>query len=304
VFKQAKWLAVIQDNHWLVAKVKKHKQNLKIIRISEFNEEMDLSLRQWLLKEKVPLKHLNIAFSCPGVITRMITLPLLSRKDLDELLTEQVDQYFTLNIKDYIVDYRIVGIFEEDGRKRQQILLAALPRYQWELLWNILQEAGVKPKAVDLAADCLSRLYGKGQSLTIEDMAIINLDRERIEFVLLEKGLFFLYADTQLSLEELRQMPVGMQEVESNIMPVLRTLEEFMNFFAVRHFGKQIDHIYLTGEYADLPNLQDIFQVNLEIETSIGFPGGWQAGFGKQVQEYSKNWMKYGSLYGLALRED
>lgn len=414
MFKQAKWLAVIQGNHWVVAKVKKSKAKLKILKIAEYTMEMDssaeaslnllwdkeekvfdrassqrsnrtdtsaLSLRQWLQKEKVPLKRLNIAFSCPGVITRMITLPIIPGKDLNVLLTDQVDQYFTLNIEDYVVDYRIIDTFEEEGQKRQHVLLAALPRFQWEPLWNVLREAEVKPKTVDLSADCLSRLYGlisiesgklgqKEQPLAIEDIAIVDLGRERIEFVLLEKGLFFLYSDLMLSLEEIRQTlgsykeqnnsvkpvssdtaspmyqegigsfgvgdqglnedqientillisePVSYEsesseeysaeaylrsEVENALMPVLRMLEEFMNFFAAKHFGNPLNHIYITGEYADLPYIQEIFKVNLEIETNIGFPGGWKASFGKRTGKYSENWMKYGSLYGLALRED
>lgn len=387
MFEQAKWLAVIQGNHWVVAKVKKSKSKLKILKIAEYTMEMDsnvevsLNLRQWLQKEKVPLKRLNIAFSCQGVITRMITLPIIPLKDLKILLTEQVAQYFTLNIEDYVVDYRIIDTFEEEGQKRQHVLLAALPRFQWEPLWNLLREVGVRPKTVDLSADCLSRLYGqisiksaklvpKEQPLAIEDIAIVDLGRERIEFVLLEKGLFFLYSDLLLSLEELRQMLASYQEkmnsvepasletaslmdqadigssgvddqgfdedqientillkiepasyelesseeysseaylrseVELALMPVLRMLEEFMNFFAARHFGKPIDHIYITGEYADLPFLEEIFKVNLEIKTNIGFPREWKASFGKGAGEYRENWMKYGSLYGLALRED
>lgn len=369
MFEQPKWLAVIQGNHWVVAKVKKSKAKLKILKIAEYTMEIDtsaeasLSLRQWLQKEKVPLKRLYIAFSCPGVITRMITLPIIPGKDLNVLLTEQVDQYFTLNIEDYVVDYRIIDTFEEEGQKRQHVLLAALPRFHWEPLWNLLREAEVKPKTVDLSADCLSRLYGlisirtgkfdqKEHPLFIEDIAIIDLGRERIEFVLLEKGLFFLYSDLLLSLEELRQTLAGYQEqqnsvkaegldtassmhqedigsfsvepvsyelesseeysseaylrseVENALMPVLRMLEEFMNFFAARHFGNPLNHIYITGEYADLPFIQEIFKVNLEIETNIGFPGGWNVSFGKRAERYSENWMKYGSLYGLALRED
>lgn len=350
MFKQTKWLAVIQGNHWVVAKVKKSKAELKILKIAEYTMEVDtsveaslnllsqpdvatltssLSLRQWLQKEKVPLKRLYIAFSCQGVITRMITLPILPVKDLNSMLTDQVDQYFTLNIADYLVDYRIVDHFEEDGQKRQHILLAALPRFQWNQLWDIFKETGIRPKAVDLSPDCLSRLYGlisiktgkfdqKEQPLFIEDIAIIDLGRERIEFVLLEKGLFFLFSDLQLSLEGLRQMITGNQEesaqeaglqtalyteVENALMPILRMLEDFINFFSARHFGKTIDHIYITGEYADLPFLEQVFNNNFEIKTNIGFPGGWRASFGKRVNG-SEDWMKYGSLYGLALRED
>lgn len=403
MFGKPKWLAVIQENKWVIAKVQKNREKINIIKFTEYHIEPELldrieessdpagqkaggrlidakkfqttgssalKLMQWLNKEKIPLKRLQIAFSCQGVITRIITLPEIPQKDLNKLLTEQVAQYFTLNIEDYLVDYRVLDHFEEEGQKRQHVLLAALPKYQFAPLWKVLSETGIKPKLIDLSPDCLARLYGLK---SFDDIAIVDLGHERIEFVILEKGIFFLYSDLQLSLEELRETVGGFEkdkvyekpavsellnsidqesaevikvdepvssddqanpyensnmdpkllshdvesseeqystenflrsEVENALMPVLRTLEEFLNFFAARHFGKPVDHIYITGEYADVPFLEDIFQVNLEVETSIGFPGGWRPQFGKQAEAYSKNWMKYGSLYGLAIRKE
>ena len=171
MFKQKQWLAVVRGNHWVVAKVARRKLKLDILRLSEFRFEPELEsnsesvdgqehfegnvpvqkasfqgeqrlsggkkldlLKAWLHKNRVPLKKLRLAVSCPGVITRMITLPLMSYQDLDKLLTEQVEQYFTLNILDYVVDYRVLERLVEDGELRQRVLLVALPKYQWETL--------------------------------------------------------------------------------------------------------------------------------------------------------------------------
>ncbi|MCO5387022.1 MAG: hypothetical protein NHB14_15965 [Desulfosporosinus sp.] len=149
----------------------------------------------------------------------MITLPLMSTHDLDRLLTEQVDQYFTLNILDYVVDYRVLEHFKEDGEMRLRVLLAALPKYQWKKLWSEWEEIGFRPKVVDLAADGLARLYsqltlkGKNQANTAElgtplDLAIVDLSAERVEFILLEQGVFFLFSDLEVSLNELDQVAI------------------------------------------------------------------------------------------------
>ncbi len=299
-------------------------------------------IKAWLLKNHVPLNKLRLAVSCPGVITRMITLPLMAYQDLDKLLTEQVEQYFTLNISDYVVDYRVLKRFVEDGEVRQQVLLAALPKYQWETLWAEWQEIGFKPKVVDLAADGLARLYSQ---LTLKDkstnnpadleapldLAIVKLSADRVEFILLEQGVFFLYSDFEVSLDVLDQVTVTVNskgvgdepseaqedldlqtakldawaktEVEVTLRNVLQSLSEFFGFFAARHFGKSIDRIYLTGDYSDLPFIQEIFQSNLEIYTQVGFPNAWRPRFSKRTSALQKNGMKYGSLYGLALRE-
>ncbi len=385
MFKQKQWLAVVRGNHWVVAKVARRRNNLDILRLSEFRAEPELeaefepepepehgqqqlgendlvqkeslqegkrskggkksaSLRAWLRANRVPLNRLRVAVSCPGVITRMITLPIMSVQDLDKLLTLHVDQYFTINISDYVVDYRVLERLIEDGEKRQKVLLAALPKYQWEALWSEWKDIGFKPKVVDLAADGLARLYsrltpkGRSKTTTAEleathDIAIIELSADRVEFILLEHGVFFLYSDLEVSLDDLDQVATAVKrasqelghgkrrradspdlqtarlqawakaEIEITLSDVLKSVAEFFGFFAARHFGKAIDRIYLTGEYSDLPFIQDIFESNLDIPTQVGFPDAWRPSFSRRIRTLQKNEMKYGSLYGLALRE-
>lgn len=377
MFKQKQWLAVVRGNNWVVAKVARRKFKLDILRLSEFRaehecesedvqerrEENELSqkdgfqeekrlsggknselLKAWLHKNRVPIKKLRIAVSCPGVITRMITLPLMSVQDLDKLLTLHVDQYFTLNISDYVVDYRVLERLIEDGEMRQRVLLAALPKYHWEKLWSEWENIGFKPKVVDLAADGLARLYsqltlkGKSKKNTAEleaplDLAIVELSADRVEFILLEHGVVFLYSDLEVSLDGLDQVATAVKgttqelghgqreeaddsdlqtarlhewakaEIESTLENVLQSVSEFFGFFAARHFGKSIDRIYLTGDYSDLPFLQEIFESNLEVFTQVGFPDAWRPRFSRRIRTLQKNGMKYGSLYGLALRE-
>ena len=373
MFKQKQWLAVVRGNHWIVAKVARRKLKLDILRLSEFHAESQLEiepefnsesadgqkqlgenvlvqsggkkvdlLKAWLKKNHVPVEKLRVAVSCPGVITRMITLPLMSVQDLDKLLTEHVDQYFTLNISDYVVDYRVLERLIEDGEMRQRVLLAALPKYQWKTLWSEWENIGFKPKVVDFSADGLARLYsqltlkGKNKKNTTEleaplDIAIVELSADRVEFILLEHGVVFLYSDLEVTLDGLEQVAisvttqesgdgpsVGQQdldlqaaklyewaktEIETTLRNVLQTLAEFFSFFAARHFGKSIDRIYLTGDFANLPFLHEIFEKNLEVVTQVGFPNAWRPRYSRRIRRLQKDGMKYGSLYGLAFRE-
>ncbi len=426
--KAKKWLAVVRDEHWTLAKVLSRKGTLHVLRLSELElgdfvptkeagvggEPVETSieagpaartgaaardaalepaarLKLWLRREKVPLKQLRLAVSYLGVITRIIVLPKMSAKDLHILLTEHVDQYFTLNIEDYVVDYRVIEHFTEEEQERQKVLLAALPKPRWERFYQICLGAGFKPEVVDLAADSTLRLYAnlgqrrdtkrkvgsnegsakvRGETPGIEtragetspivatraenvatvnagkgsDWAIVDLNAGRVEFILLEQGKFFLYSDMELALEsvvdELYEYKIIRQrecapevlsegerlragelvlpgelllenrqeflrvELETALLPVLRTLEEFFNFFAARHFGKSIDQVFITGGYSDLPFLEELFTDNLGIEAQIGFPRGWRPRFKKKVRAYEEQWMRHASLYGLAFRED
>ncbi|TGE34195.1 pilus assembly protein PilM [Desulfosporosinus sp. Sb-LF] len=373
MFVRTQWLAYIQGKYWVIARVKRRKNEIHVLHLATFSEEIpeqeiDLlekqgdieapdiiveneenqylqRLKNWLKQEKVSVKKLKISVSIPGVITRIITLPIISKKYLDKLLTEEVAQYFTVNITDYVLDYRVLKYFEEDGQKRQLVLVAALPKQQWVSLWTLWEELGFSPRVVDLAADCLTRLYGRLGNLGQEtatvglgelgsDVAIIDLGNDRVEFLLLDQGTFFLYSDMQISLAALKSYAglscvtgdakkslieetepsddnadfgdtgrIRKQKTEDTILPVLQTLDQLFSFFAARHYGKRIDLVYLTGEYADRPFLPEIFKENIDIDTMVGFPDGWKPSFSEQTGD-SNNWMKYGSLYGLAMRED
>lgn len=343
MLSRKKWVAVINGNRWVMAKISRRKDKLTIHRLAEFNSsaesipeenEIDSSesvphsdidrqafvLKTWLRKNKVPLKKLEIALCCPGVITRMITLPQLSEKDLEKLLTEQVDQYFTLNITDYVVDYRILEKIKEEGQERLRVLLVAIPLTQWENHWQLWERIGVNPKVTDFSADCLTRFYSQLCALgednnqdPLDDIAIVDLGPDRIEIVLLEHGVFFLYSDLGNSLDGL-EFPKGesqgesqemfRNELEERFYPVFNTLSEFLNFFASRHYGKSVDQIFITGESADLPYLEELFEKNMDIQAKVGFPKDWKPSFGKHSKKSENYWMKYGSLYGLAIRED
>lgn len=359
-----KWVAVINGNRWVVAKISRSKHGLTIDQLAELNKTESApkedsliaeqvteykgdtaevkansaeilrisALKDWLKDNKVPLKKLDIALSCPGVITRMVTLPNLSEKDLEKLLTEQVDQYFTLNISDYVVDYRILERIREDEQERLRVLLVALPLTEWEKQWKLWEELGFAPKVTDFSADCLCRLYqrlsgwGDKDQLPALDLAIVDLGTDRVEFVLVEHGVFFLYSDMEISLEDLTlpdeglKVPGEIQELanestesstevyekdlEDRLYPIFTTLSEFLNFFASRHYGKSVDQIFITGECADHPQLEELFEKNMGIRSKVGFPKDWKPKFKKKAINSDDHWMKYGSLYGLAFRED
>jgi Tfp pilus assembly PilM family ATPase len=210
--KSLQWLAVVRDEHWIAAKVKRNRKKMEICYFAEtdipYNQEKagitppneddpqdgqensaHLSdslesfqqLRAWLKQEKIPSNRLQIAFSCAGVITRVIVLPEMGRKDMNRLLTEQVEQYFTLSIQDYLVDYRILDHFIEDGEARIRVLLAALPKDPWEKFWQTCEKAGLNLDKVDLAIDSMMRLYAWSEELTAHGKRLIRNRRAMLK---------------------------------------------------------------------------------------------------------------------------
>lgn len=95
------------------------------------------------------------------------------------------------------------------------------------------------------------------------------------------------------------------REVLANdLEPVLAILFELLGSFAMRHYGRSVSAVYLTGDYAGIPHLEEIFETNLGINTRVGFPDNWKPQCDKRDESFHESWKQYGCLYGLALRED
>ena len=221
------WLAVIRDNDFIIARIKVAKnKEMKILFLAHYRGKMPMStdseevfnqeleeLRKWLLRWDIPLKKLKLAISSLGLISRVIDLPEMSNEDLDKLMTHHIDQYFTIDVSDYLIDYRVLSKHWKNEKPMQDVLLAAFPIERMKYVLRICHKLGFEPAVVDLTADCIARFYGhlsirnsiksaeplrEGASVT--DIAIASLYRDKVEFVLLKEGQFFLYSDMQLDI--------------------------------------------------------------------------------------------------------
>lgn len=320
IFARKHYLALVRDKEWTFMKVKA-KYKLKDDALSSFDLNIeDIDHGHFAGGEK---KKLKIALSCPGVITRIISLPKMPDKDLHRLLTEEVQQYFTVNTADYLIDYRFLGWTKENQQILQKVLLVAVPAYEWQGLWETCQKKGFTPKVVDLAADSLVRFYGDLIKGSLQagsdrgDIAVLDLNVKRSELVLLEKGSFFLYSDLPDDLEEVKELLERRElcqeeeerknltaELDSLTGSLVNNVGDFFNFFSSRNYGNPMNALYITGELARFAYWSELFQETLHISTIREFPGSWVPRCSKRLSHKKEEWISYGSLFGLALRED
>ncbi|NLO96924.1 MAG: hypothetical protein GX091_02415, partial [Peptococcaceae bacterium] len=104
---------------------------------------------------------------------------------------------------DYIIDYKIINKYYEQKKPMIDVLLAALPKQNLARIWSLCQYIGFEPKIIDLSIDCLTRLYSTlaARNNLSGNMAIVNLSENRVEFIFLDQGVFFLYSDLKINLK-------------------------------------------------------------------------------------------------------
>lgn len=223
------WLAIIDDSAFIVARIAVEKnKEMKMLFLAQYQGKMPKAtdaeeifkqelgeLRNWLVRLNIPLKRLKIAMSSLGLISKVIDLPQMANHELDKLMTNNIDQYFTIDMSNYLIDYRILNKYTENEKIMIKVLLAAFPTERMKYVLRICQKLGFKPVVVDLTADCIARIYGHLSNSMINgarsseegsengDMAIVSLYSDKVEFILLKDGLFFLYSDMEVDIRNL-----------------------------------------------------------------------------------------------------
>lgn len=167
------WLAVIGENELSIATIAVGKsKEIEIYMHASYKEPggknigytvpagYDVSgLKNWLQYQRIPLNKLKIAVSGQGLITTIITLPNMADQELEKFIAGDMDEYLERYTDHYIVDYRILKKYQENGVPMLKVLLAAFPAEKMKQVQSFCRDLGIEPKTVDLTADCLARIY-------------------------------------------------------------------------------------------------------------------------------------------------
>src|SRR5699024_2812034 len=106
-------------------------------------ELLSYSLEEGLSKNEIRTKNAYMNIKSSSVFTREITLPNVSKEEIDEILKYKVEEYLPIETQEYIVQYRIVEKIEENYRQKQNILLIAIPKEVVEGHFCLLKNIGL-----------------------------------------------------------------------------------------------------------------------------------------------------------------
>ncbi|HCS75750.1 MAG TPA: hypothetical protein DIW17_17995, partial [Clostridiales bacterium] len=105
------------------------------------------SIRRSLTINKIKGKNTVITTQSTSVITRDILLPIAERKQLDNMVKYEIEQYLPIVASEYVVEYSVQGETIEDGVSKYKVQVAAMPKNMVGNLANLIRECGLKPVA-------------------------------------------------------------------------------------------------------------------------------------------------------------
>ncbi len=254
------------------------------------------TIRELLQTRKIRQKEAGIAISGHSVIIKKITLPTMTKEELDESIQWEAEQHIPFDINDVNIDVQVLTP-QANEQGQMDVLLVAAKKDMINDYVAVVQEAGLTPLIVDVAAFCVENAFEANYEVpSAETVVLINIGASVININVIASGVSAFTRDISMggnqfteeiqkqlnvSYDEAEALKLGggsaadadsvvPQEVERVIASVSETLaseiQRSLDFYSATAADSHISKIYLSGGSAKLPSLYKV------IENRVGVP--------------------------------
>ena len=248
------------------------------------------------------IKNKNVATSISGhpVIIRKITLPRIPPEEVERNIQWEAEQYIPFDVKEVNLDYYILESLAEVQADTMDVLLVAAKKDAISDYLSIFEEAGLSLVLVDVDAFALQTMYewNYGTPGPDEIVAIVNIGASVINMNIIRgpNSMFTrdvamggntyaeeLQKQLNLSFEEAEAIKLGqktdvlspeeLQELFNRVSEtVAAEIRRSLDFFTTTSPIGRIDHVFLVGGGANVPNLAKIIEGAVGVRVEFGNP--------------------------------
>lgn len=256
-------------------------------------DEVVDAIKEALDDGKIKTKSASLAFWGPNSTSKRLQVPDGTEQEVEDQVLWESEQYIPFGVDESKISHFVIG--ENEGGALDVIMVAAredvVQNYQ-----NLLADAGLTPKLVDLSVMCLNNIFefsvGKNIELYNDGTVIIEIGAQITRIVVYKfDGPIYskeLMMGGGIITEEIqRQMGLNYEDAENlkcygddsgnlpeEIMVIINSaLETFMseikkslNFFLTASTEDKIRHCFITGGTSLLPGIVEGLQGILEIQ--------------------------------------
>jgi Tfp pilus assembly protein PilN len=156
---------------------------------------------------ELPVKNAKIISVIPSdlVISKNIEIPSVNPKEIKEIINLQAGRHTPYSREEVIVDYLEIGTYK---RSYTKIILLILTRYNLKRQLEILEESGLTPERVLLAAEGISHFLPHLLTAEAHDsvLCVAHLDSVTTDFIILFKRKMLF----------IRSLPIGARDLKSD----------------------------------------------------------------------------------------
>jgi type IV pilus assembly protein PilM len=257
-------------------------------------------VKKVLGKSRAGSRLAAVAVAGSAVITKTIQMNAgLSEQELEDQISVEADQYIPYPLDEVAIDFEVLGESETNS-EQVDVLLAACRRENVELREDALEIGGLTTKVVDVEAYSIERAFGLvreqlddgGDDLTV---AIVDIGSTMTTLSVLadSKTIYTreqLFGGKQLTEEIQRRYGLSVEEAglakkqgglpddyEREVLgpfkeAVVQQVARSLQFFFSSSQYNEVDCVVLAGGVASTPDIAELVQEKVGIQTLIANP--------------------------------
>ncbi len=267
-------------------------------------EKIEQAVSEVLKRENIKTKNVVFTLESAGTISREIVLPWTKSRELEQIIGFEAEQHLPVKLDKYILQYKIINKFEEEGVRKVTVLVVALPKLISEDYFNLGKNMGLIPYYLDTHSNAIHKLLSSktvvndSYSLVDQTIAVIDLGHQFINVTVINRGQFEfsrllnnggedvdMGIDNlfNLSLEEaeIRKKEAGdvsrgtkpsnstmlTDMVRETITGWLEEIQKIFRYYTSRDTSNVIDSICIYGGGSNIEGISIYFQKFLNIPT-------------------------------------
>jgi type IV pilus assembly protein PilM len=248
---------------------------------------------------RLRIKNVQVATALSGhsVIVKRISLPVMTASELSESIHWEAEQYIPFDIADVNLDYQILEGSSLSGEGNMDVLLAAAKKDKINDYAGVINQAGLQPIAVDIAAFALQNAFEANYEFEPHQViALCDIGAAVSSITVLHGGTSVYWRDINvggnqytdaiqkelnLSADQAERMKRG-EEIDGipyeRVLPILASVTEdvgieiqkTLDFFKnISGADEGLDRLYLTGGSAQVVHLKEALGERLHTQVEI-----------------------------------
>lgn len=209
-------------------------------------------------------KDVVVTIESTEIIKREMVIALVDPEDRMSLITYEVGQYLPIDINAYVLQYKEIETFKEEGVDKMRILLGAMPKDMVKAHYDLIVSCGLNPVFMDMHSNSLEKIIMDPGKQTLNPAqrttAYIDFGYNIIDISIVENGQYKFN----------RLLKLGGSELDKTLSNVLGITHEEAETLKLKPYTLSVYKEYsLDGDTNDLST--DINIANRTIKETIHY---------------------------------
>ena len=260
------------------------------------------AIREALDSGRITGKDVAASISGHSVIVKRVSLPQMSREELEDQIQWEAEQYIPFDVNEVNLDFQILESNEEEGQ--MDVLLVAAKKDLIDDYFQVISEAGLNPVVIDVAGFAIQNAYEANYEQDPNAVvALVNIGAQVVNINVLRNGIPAFTRDIMtggaqyteeiqkalsVSFDEAERIKKGSpedadqvqdvipQEVEQAMRRVSDTvigeIARSLDFFAATSADARISKVLLSGGGSKIAGFAAAFKERTGLETDAMNP--------------------------------